>query len=344
MFYFLVLLSVGGVGAFHPLEYAFGFWKRIDQGFVGHVRYNGALQNDYLDPGLHFIPGAYAGATVEVFDVMEDDDCFGCGGASDQICPTSIEGTPWCVAVKLKNQVFAPNSVEVVRQQKRNYDKRMGQFMRSSIAEVVATKDNLWMRRATTLNEEVLAKFRQTVVDGWGEAFTAKIMFNSLSIESKECQDSGLVKQWDEQVKEEAARVTVVLKAKTEAAVHSKLQAAVDAAAVRDQASTVARNAREQADAQSVADVQSIRDASLVATTTAEAAAARILALQQLEAEESKAALVKTNPDAARHKEVLEGYKAVYNNAKHTIVVPAEGGGTLGLAGFGTVLKSVFGR
>lgn len=329
----LLFSTVVATSAFHPLEHTFGFWQRIDEGYVGHIRRNGALQDNILLPGLHFVPGAYFGTTIEPFSVLEDDDCFGCT-QSDQICSPAAPGTLWCVGVKLKNQVHAEHSVDVVRKQKRDYDQRLGGFMRSSIAEVVAQKSNLEMRTTTSLNEEILHKFKTTVADAWGEGLALKIRFGSLSTEFKKCQAAFLVDEWEEQARVEARRELATLQAKTEAAQHAKGLAAADAAAATLLLETNARNARAEADAQSASTIRAIEDSALVAAATAQAEAARIKDAQELQAAAAEAELIKANPAGARHKETISGMTALGQMTKIIDV------GSIG--NLAAVMKSVF--
>lgn len=312
---------VTSVDAFHPATYAFGFWKEIQEGFVGHVYESGALQDTFLEPGLHFLPFAYFGTTVELFDITEDSDCFGCTD-SDKMCSPTKEGTFWCVSVTLKNQVSAQDSVEVVRAQKRNYDKRLGGFMKSSVAEVIALKTNLEMRQTTSLNEEILDEFLDTVQKGWGQKIAGKIQCKSLLTETKDCMDASLRKQWAEQVSMEASKTTILLTSKTEAAQHAKNEAAATAAAKKLLIDTNAQNSRQTADATNKAAVQGIADAAMVATAVAQVKVAAIKAAQILDAQIDQAELLRSNPEAARHAYAMAQTEAI---GKMTKVVDLAG-------------------
>ena len=348
----LFSLAIVPSAAWHPLKtFGLGFWREVPQDSVGLVYKNGALRDDTLAPGLHFLPGAYTGTIVRDFGVLEDIDCFGC---EHKLLVKSQEGTEWLVAVNVANQVVAENAVSVVKAQGTDYDSKMGRLMPSVLKEVFAPLTNLEIRKdkATELNELAETELKGQIAGNWGADVSTMLRVNYLTIEHIECRDKSLRAQWDAQVEEDAKRVTTNMRAKTEAADHARQQASVVAAAERQAAETVAQaeraeleaaaqNARLVASAASSAQIKGIEDTARIATATAEAQADRIKADQTLHAATNEAELIKSNPAAAAHKATLEGYQAVYNNAKHTILVPNDGGGVLGL---GTILQSVFGN
>jgi regulator of protease activity HflC (stomatin/prohibitin superfamily) len=335
--------------AFHPLlAFGLGFWQRVQEGHVGLVYNNGALQSRVLVPGLHFTPSAYLGFDLKPFNVLEDVDCFGC---ADKISVKTNEGTEWLCAINIANQVAAENVVSVVQAQGIEYDKKIGRLVTNVLKEVFSRLTNLEVRKdkAADLNELVHAELKAQMKANW-PTFHDRIAINYVTFEYLECKDKTLKHQWEVQVEEEAKRVTTEMKAKTEAADHSRIQASEAAEHKRLHAAAAAKaqRARDDAEAENERELSKVRtgakkkeieNAANVAAAVAQAEASRVQLAVETEGAGLRYQIVEGHAVGAKHEQILQALKAIHNNEKITtvgLVVP-EGGPSL----IRTVLSSL---